>query len=340
MGSRGLSRVFAVAGLAVAAALVNRGLARRAERRTPPTGRFVEAHGVRLHWIERGSGPTLIALHGDGSLLQEVAISGLVDRLGNDFRVIVLDRPGYGYSERPGRGWTPRAQADLIAAFMDQLGVAEAVILGHSWGTLVALALAVDHPHRVTRLVLMSGYFYPVPRLDAALLSPAALPVIGDILRWTVAPALTRLALPFLVANCFAPLPVPERFHRAFPKGLALRPSHLRAAAEDTAHLQSGAADLSRTPRCAARSPSFRGAPIRWWMSTTTPGGCIARSRAANSWWSPVSATWSTIPPWNKLSRRSERARHRRSIDERRGSFRGAVHGARTRVRSCVVNGF
>jgi pimeloyl-ACP methyl ester carboxylesterase len=246
MGSRALSRVFAVAGPAVAAALVTWGLARRAERRTPPIGRFVEAHGVRLHWIERGSGPPLIALHGDGSLLQEVAISGLVDRLGSDFRVILLDRPGYGYSERPGRGWTPRAQADLIAAFMDKLGVAEAVILGHSWGTLVALALAVDHPHRVTRLVLMSGYFYPVPRLDAALLSPVALPVIGDVVRWTVAPALTRLAFPFLVANCFAPLPVPERFHRAFPKGLALRPSHLRAAAEDTAYLQSGAADLSR----------------------------------------------------------------------------------------------
>jgi pimeloyl-ACP methyl ester carboxylesterase len=210
--------------------------ARAAERETPPIGRFLEVDGVRLHYLEQGQGDPVVLIHGSGALIQDFTVSGLVDGLSGRHRVIVFDRPGYGYSTRPrGRIWTPRAQAEVLDKALDQLGVEQATVLGHSWGTLVAVALALRFPSRVRALVLASGYYFPTARLDIALLSFPAVPVIGDVMRYTVLPLLGRLLLPRIVRDLFEPAPVPERFDRLFPAEMALRPSQLRASAAETA---------------------------------------------------------------------------------------------------------
>jgi pimeloyl-ACP methyl ester carboxylesterase len=96
--------------------------------------------------------------------------------------VIAFDRPGFGHSDRPRSTiWTPEAQADLIAAALKEIGVPRAIVLGHSWGTLVALALAVKYPQEVQALVLASGYYYPNARADVVILSSPAIPLIGDV---------------------------------------------------------------------------------------------------------------------------------------------------------------
>jgi pimeloyl-ACP methyl ester carboxylesterase len=87
----------------------------------------------------------------------------------------------------------------------------------------------------VRGLVLLSGYYFPTARLDVPLLSQPAIPVIGDVMRYTVSPLLGRLLLPRILRRVFEPAPVPERFDRLFPKGMTLRPSQLRASAGDTA---------------------------------------------------------------------------------------------------------
>ncbi len=88
--------------------------------------------------------------------------------------MIVFDRPGYGHSQRPrGTIWSPEAQADLIHRALVELDATPAVVLGHSWGTLVAAALALNHPASVKALVLASGYFYPTARIDALAASGA-----------------------------------------------------------------------------------------------------------------------------------------------------------------------
>ena len=111
-----------------ASAAANYALAKRAERRNPPQGSFVAVDGVRLHYLDRGSGPEVVVLHGLGSLTNEMTASGIVDALAADHRVIVFDRPGFGYSERPrGRIWTPAAQATLLRRALDKLGVARPV---------------------------------------------------------------------------------------------------------------------------------------------------------------------------------------------------------------------
>ncbi len=182
-----------------ASAAVNYALAKRAERRNPPQGRFITIDGVRLHYLERGSGPAVVLLHGLGSLTNEMTASGIIDPLAADHRVIVFDRPGFGYSERPrGRIWTPAAQAALLRQALDKLGVSRPVIVGHSWGTMVALEMALRDPDRTAGLVLLAGYYFPTLRLDVALGFWPAVPVVGDVLRYAVSPWLGRLSKPLL----------------------------------------------------------------------------------------------------------------------------------------------
>ncbi|WP_132252187.1 alpha/beta fold hydrolase [Methylobacterium segetis] len=209
--------------------------AREAEQRHPPIGSFLTVDGVRLHYVERGQGEPLLLIHGNGTMIQDYLVSGIVDELAERYRVIIIDRPGYGYSERPRALWTPRAHATLFQKALHQLGVSQAVVLGHSWGSLVAVALALQAPQLVRGLVLASGYYYPTLRADVILFSPPAIPVLGDAMRYTISPVISRLLLPGLIKAMFAPASVPDRFDREFPKELMLRPSQLRASAEDAA---------------------------------------------------------------------------------------------------------
>ena len=226
------------AGVLVAAgvsALLNRWLAQKAERRNPPLGRFITVDGVRLHYVDRGTGTPLVLLHGNGSMIEDFQSSGLIDLAAKNYRVIAIDRPGFGHSNRPrSTVWTPQAQADLIAAALKKIGVPRAIILGHSWGTLVALALAVKFPQEVQALVLASGYYYPTARADVVMLSPPAIPLIGDLLSHTISPLLSRLMWPLLLRKIFGPSPVPEKF-KGFPEEMAVRPSQIRASAAESA---------------------------------------------------------------------------------------------------------
>lgn len=246
--SRNMGRgaLWLAAGAALAgSALLVRQRTRQAERDHPPLGEFIEIAGVRLHYIERGEGPPLVFLHGNGSMIEDFVSSGLVEMASKNHRVIVFDRPGYGYSDRPrGRMWTPEKQAELLQRALLYLDVEKPVIVGHSWGTLVALSMGLDFPDYVQGLVLMSGYYYPTVRADVPVMSVPAIPVAGDLIRHTLSPWLARLAWPVLMRRMFGPAPTSGRFAAEFPRWLALRPSQLRAAAAETALLIPAAAAL------------------------------------------------------------------------------------------------
>ena len=229
-----------------ASAIVNIFLAKLAERRNPPIGRFITVNGVRLHYLERGTGTALVLLHGNGSMIEDFQSSGLIDLASERYRVIAFDRPGFGHSGRPrNRIWTPAAQADLIAAALKKIGVTQAIVLGHSWGTLVALALALKYPKEVQAMVLAAGYYYPTARADVAILAPPAIPLIGDVLSHTLSPFVSRLIWPLLLRKLFDPSAVPAKFKR-FPKEMAVRPSQIRASAAETALMTPSAHTLSK----------------------------------------------------------------------------------------------
>jgi pimeloyl-ACP methyl ester carboxylesterase len=219
---------------------------REAEARKPARGRFMEVDGVLLHYDVRGEGPPVVLLHGNGTMIDELEASGVVGLLARHYRVIMFDRPGFGESERPAeRSWTPREQATLFAAALEQLGVGRATIVGHSWGTLVALALALDHPARVRGLVLASGFYYPAKRLTLKLASAPSWPVIGPLMRHTTSPLIGRLTWGPLARFTFGPAPVPKRFARLSPWRF-LKPSRLRANAIESGMLAREAEALSR----------------------------------------------------------------------------------------------
>jgi pimeloyl-ACP methyl ester carboxylesterase len=218
-----------------------------AERKHPPIGKFIECEGVRLHYLERGdpTAPSVVLFHGNGSLIQDLILSGLVDRLAAHNRVLCFDRPGFGYSQRPrARIWTATSQGALFVKALNQLGVRDPVVLGHSWGTLVALAIGLQDTYPVRGLVLASGYYFPTRRWDFWMMSGPAVPVLGDLMRYTIAPVISWAILPVALRKLFAPRSVPGNFKDRFPASLALRPKQLRAAAEESAFLISEAARL------------------------------------------------------------------------------------------------
>jgi pimeloyl-ACP methyl ester carboxylesterase len=128
----------------------------------------------------------------------------------------------------------------------DRLDIEQPVVVGHSWGTLVALALALDHPQCARGLVLLSGYYYPTLRPDVVILSVPAIPIVGDVMRYTVSPILGRLLTPWLLRQMFQPRPVPAAFRAAVPTALMLRPWQLRAAAEEAGLMLPVVASLRR----------------------------------------------------------------------------------------------
>jgi pimeloyl-ACP methyl ester carboxylesterase len=171
---------------------------------------------------------------------------GLLDRAAERYRVISFDRPGFGYSERPRTTvWTPQAQARVIHHALQEIGVDSALIVGHSWGTMVGLAMAMDVPDFVRGLVLLSGYYYPSLRLDAPPMSVPAIPIIGDVLRYTVSPIMMRLMWPLVTRRMFSPRKVSGRF-KEIPPWFLLRPKQLRAQAADTALMVPSAMSLSK----------------------------------------------------------------------------------------------
>jgi pimeloyl-ACP methyl ester carboxylesterase len=113
---------------------------------------------------------------------------------------------------------------------------------------MVALALALDHPRLVKALVLVSGYYFPTPRTDVAFFAPPAIPVIGDVLRWTIAPLIGQLIKNSVIRKVFAPQRVPRRFSAEFPTALSLRPGQIRASLGELALM---------VPSAAANAPRY-----------------------------------------------------------------------------------
>lgn len=219
-------------------ALVNGLLARRSEARHPPEGKFLTVGGVRLHYREAGEGgPVVVLLHGNGAASDDFLVSGVLGRLARTARVIAFDRPGFGYSERPRGGgtWSARRQARLLLQAVEALGVERPVVVGHSWGALVAAEMGLAARDALAGVVLISGYYRPTARPDAWLLSGPALPVAGKALAFTTAPLFARLITPAVLRQLFAPAPVDEHFRRTYPISQSLRPAQLRASAAESA---------------------------------------------------------------------------------------------------------
>ena len=213
-------------------------------RSHPPRGRRIDVGGLRQHVVEVGpsaadaSGAPLVLLHGAGCNLEDMRLA-LGERLSVRRRVILVDRPGAGWSERRGRrSSSPAVQATMLREVLDRLGIARAVLVGHSWGGALALAFALDHPQRAAGLVLLSPPTHPHLRRMMRLYRPLAAPVFGWLFAHTLALPLAAAAFDAGIRAAFAPQRPPRHYLKDSATFLLLRPSAFLANARDMADLQ------------------------------------------------------------------------------------------------------
>lgn len=199
--------------------------ARRVENALPPRGQFIEVSGARIHYLDKGSGPPIVILHGLGGQMGNFTYA-LLERLTGEFRVILMDRPGSGYSKRaPGATGRLTEQASIVAEFVRKLGLERPLLVGHSLGGAIALGVALDHPQVVKGLALVAPLTHVPKHVPAPF---RALDIKSDFLRWLVAwtvatPIGIRRGKAILDA-IFSPEPAPADFPTRGGGLLGLRP--------------------------------------------------------------------------------------------------------------------
>jgi pimeloyl-ACP methyl ester carboxylesterase len=214
------------------------------ERAHLPRGRFIDVGGFPQHVIELGpraearGGVPIVLLHGAGSNLEDMHLA-LGERLAARHRVILVDRPGLGFSARKvgEEGSSPAYQAEVLHKVFDRLGVDHAVIVGHSFGGTLALTFALDYPQRVVGLVLIAPPTHPgfwrMTKLNALLATSVG---------WLFA---NTLALPFGAIlifpgsrRAFLPQTLPTHYVKRSAAMLVLRPATLLANWADVGSLE------------------------------------------------------------------------------------------------------
>src|SRR3954470_9165605 len=198
----------------------------------PPTGQFVEVNGVRLHVVELGlargtpgAEPAVVLIHGASGNLEDMRLA-LGEKLASSHRVILIDRPGHGWSSRPDCDdcASPARQAELVAGALEQLGVRRAILIGHSWGGAFATAYALAFPERTAGLVLLSAPTHPWPGNPGWHNRLALLPYLGPLFVRTCVYPLGLLLAASTSRSVFEPQPVPEDYMRRAAILLVLRP--------------------------------------------------------------------------------------------------------------------
>ncbi|MDG2533560.1 alpha/beta hydrolase [Sphingomonas sp. HITSZ_GF] len=211
-----------VAALILWSAYVSRGV----ERWIPMDGRQVVVPGARIHVVEMGpaDAPAIVMIHGIMSQLR-VFTYALAGRLAKDHRVLVMDRPGWGYSTRTGPRLDLAGQADAIAAAIAALGLEKPLLVGHSMGGAVSLALALRHPEAVRGLGLIAPLTQPIDAAPAPLKGLVVPAPLRPIIAWTLAVPLSMRTGKAKTAEVFAPDAVPEDFPIKAGGALAIRPA-------------------------------------------------------------------------------------------------------------------
>ncbi|WP_031336495.1 alpha/beta fold hydrolase [Rhodopseudomonas sp. B29] len=225
-----------VAALALLALLTRLGTL-RIERRYPPQGEIVRVDGGRLHVVDLGphglDEPPIVLLHGASSNLGAMRVP-LGEMLAQRHRVILIDRPGHGWSTREARVAPPDVQARMISQLLDRLGIPRAIFVVHSMAGAMGARLALDQPDRVAGLVMLAAATHPWPGGSVGRLNDVmTTPVIGPLLAYTITLPLGLMLADPGARAVFAPQTMPENYIDATATPLLLRPRNFLANSWD-----------------------------------------------------------------------------------------------------------
>lgn len=239
----------------------------RVEQKHPRSGQMLQVNGSGMHVIARGpeTAPPVLLIHGASANAREFT-GTLAPRLEEGFRVLMVDRPGHGWSARFTGAERLGAQAAQMAGVLEQLAPGQrAVIAGHSFGGAVALRVALDRPDLVAGLVLLSPVTHDWGDGDGTAWynSVAATPVAGAIFS-QFAPLVGPSQMRSGVDSVFHPSPAPADYYETSGVGLFLRPPNFRANAHDMTALKEELAEQSRRyPEIKAPVTVFSGSQDR-----------------------------------------------------------------------------
>jgi pimeloyl-ACP methyl ester carboxylesterase len=213
----------------------------KAERLAPPIGEFVEVDGARIHLLDIGprdaAGPAIVLIHGASVNLRDMNLA-LGAPLAASHRVIVVDRPGRGYSTRPRDGWRIDVQARLIHEAVRARGVERPVIVGQSFGGAVALSYALQFQDDLAGLVLLAAVSHEWPGGVAWYNNVSGWPVIGAAFRRLVIPLYAPMAARSGVGRSFSPGAAPPAYYEESGLPLLFRPADFKANAADLRRLK------------------------------------------------------------------------------------------------------
>jgi haloalkane dehalogenase len=127
----------------------------------PVEHRFLDLDGARIHYVDEGSGETLLLLHGNPSW--SFLYRKIVASLKNDFRCVAMDYPGYGMSDAPpGYGFTPEEHSRVLERFVDRLDLKDLTLMVQDWGGPIGLGLAGRRPELMRRLIIGNTFAWPL----------------------------------------------------------------------------------------------------------------------------------------------------------------------------------
>ena len=181
-------------------------------------------HVLNLSPLERAEDIPVVLIHGASGNLEDMRLA-LGDTLSRNHRVILVDRPGHGWSERSPDidGASPARQAAMISQMLDYFGIKRAVIVAHSLAGAVATALALDDPTRVAGLVLIAPVLHPWSTGIAWHYTLTSMPVIGPLFAHTLALPSGMILLEPAIESTFAPQMAPSDYAQRAAIRLVLR---------------------------------------------------------------------------------------------------------------------
>jgi pimeloyl-ACP methyl ester carboxylesterase len=244
--------IVVVAALAVLALVTQAGVL-VLQRIHPAQGGMIEVAGATLNVLDIGprdaAGPPVVIIHGASSNLEAMR-RPFGDRLAENHRVILIDRPGHGWSSRAREDdSTPAIQGRMIDEALERLGVGSAILVVHSWSGALGARMALDYPGRVAGLVMLAPVAYPWPGGVGWYNKLVATPVIGRLLAYTITLPLGALLAEPGARGVFLPQIMPKDFISSTATLLLLRPREFLANARDLVTLKAAVAE--QAPRYA-----------------------------------------------------------------------------------------
>lgn len=204
---------------------------------------FITVNGLRVHYVEFGKGRTVVLIHGNAGSVEDFEF-GAFDFLSPGYRVVAIDRPGHGRSDRPPGNSAVEFQAALLHQTLSQLGIFQPILVGHSWGAALALAYALRYPADVSAMILLAPAAYPDESSEGFLPFTTKIPLIGDLSVVLGRALLGHRLLRAGLTRAFYPSPISDRYLK-FVDSLWLGRKQIKAYVEDEATLNDSLRKLS-----------------------------------------------------------------------------------------------